>query len=135
MKKTKVPRSYAAISRRSFTTLLLTIGLVITLTVSVTLSVDQLFRAQNQAAQLSSNLQISQANTFQDWLTINRSSGLNAHNTFVVVKNSDGSTTSFLPSNRVPNLTNSWQVPFTHLIYIPKAGLYFSESDELSNQV
>lgn len=134
MKKTKVPRSYAAIIRRSFTTLLLTIGLVITLTVSVTLSVDQLFRAQNQAAQLSSNLQISQANTFQDWLTINRSSGLNAHNTFVVVKNSDGSTTSFLPSNRVPNLTNSWQVPFTHLIYIPKAGLYFSESLKMNHK-
>jgi len=43
----KQPRTYADIIRHSFTSLLVTIGIVIVLTVSVTLAVDQLLRAQD----------------------------------------------------------------------------------------
>ncbi|MCF7523047.1 hypothetical protein L3X07_06215 [Levilactobacillus brevis] len=43
------PRTYADIIRHSVTSLLLTIGIIIVITVSVTLTVDQLLRAQDQA--------------------------------------------------------------------------------------
>lgn len=128
MKATQLPpRSYADIIRRSFTSLLLTIGLVIVLTVSVTLVVDQLVRAQDQAARLSANLQNTQVSNFQDWLTVNRGSGLTSHNTFILIKNSDGSTTSFLPGGRQLSDTGT-AIPFTHLVYIKNLGLYFSET-------
>ncbi|MGP4116138.1 sensor histidine kinase [Levilactobacillus zymae] len=128
------PRSYADIIRRSFTSLLLTIGLIIVLTVSVTLTIDQLVRAQEQAARLSANLQVTQVSNFQDWLTVNRGSGLNSHNTFILIKNTNGSTTSLLPNGKNPTLAGSWQVPFTHLIYIKKMGLYFSETLTAGNK-
>lgn len=128
MKAPQAPRSYADIIRHSFTSLLLTIGLVIVLTVSITLTVDQLFRAQEQAARLSANLQTTQVSNFADWLTVNRGSGLNSHNTFILIKNADGSTTSFLPGARKIDTSGAWSVPFTHLIYIKNMGLYFSET-------
>ena len=125
---TKPPRTYADIIRRSFTSLLLTIGVVIVLTVSITLVVDQLIRAQNQAEQLSASLETSQVTNFQDWLAINRSSGLNSHNTFVFIRNADGSTTSLLPHGATVAAANTWSVPFTHLTYFKGWGLYFAET-------
>ena len=125
---TKAPRTYADIIRHSFTSLLLTVGVVIVLTVSVTLAVDQLIRAQNQAEQLSASLQTSQVTNFQDWLAINRSSGLNSHNTFVFIRNADGSTTSLLPHGASLANANTWSVPFTHLTYFKGWGLYFAET-------
>ncbi|WP_143462440.1 sensor histidine kinase [Levilactobacillus enshiensis] len=122
------PRTYADIIRHSFTRLLLVIGLVIVLTVSVALSVDQLFRAQDQAAQLSASLKTTQVSNFKDWLTVNRTSGLNSHNTFVLIKNADGTTTSLLPRTTSLAKANTWSVPFTHLVYIKHWGLYFSET-------
>lgn len=125
---TKQPRTYADIIRHSFTSLLLTIGVVIVLTVSVTLVVDQLLRAQNQAEQLGASLQTSQVTNFQDWLAINRSSGLNSHNTFVFIRNADGSTTSLLPHGTTLAAAKTWSVPFTHLTYFKGWGLYFAET-------
>lgn len=127
-KSTRPPRTYTAIIRRSFTSLLLTIGLIIVLTVSVTLTVEQLVRAQEQAERLSANLKVAQVSNFQDWLTLNRGSGLNSHNTFILVKNTDGSTTSLLPGAKNPTLSGSWKIPLTHLIYVKDMGLYFSET-------
>lgn len=127
-KTNRPPRTYTAIIRRSFTSLLLTIGLIIVLTVSVTLTVEQLVRAQEQAERLSANLKVAQVSNFQDWLALNRGSGLNSHNTFILVKNADGSTTSFLPGAKNLTQTGSWKIPLTHLIYIKDMGLYFSET-------
>jgi len=125
---TKQPRTYADIIRRSFTSLLLTIGIIIVLTVSITLVVDQLLRAQNQAEQLSASLETSQVTNFQDWLAINRSSGLNSHNTFVFIRNANGSTTSLLPHGASLAAADTWSVPFTHLTYIKGWGLFFAEA-------
>jgi len=124
----KQPRTYADIIRHSFTSLLVTIGIVIVLTVSVTLAVDQLLRAQDQAEQLSASLQTSQVTNFQDWLAINRSSGLNSHNTFVFIKNANGSTTSLLPHGNTLANASTWSVPFTHLTYFKGLGLFFAET-------
>ncbi len=126
--RTKQPRSYADIIRHSFTSLLVTIGIVIVLTVSITLVVDQLTRAQNQAAQLSASLQTSQVSNFQDWLKVNQASGLNSHNTFVFIKQANGTTTSLLPRGAALAAARTWSIPFTHLTYFKGWGLYFSES-------
>ncbi len=128
MRTNHPPRTYADIIRHSFTRLLLVIGIVIVLTVTVTLSVDQLFRAQDQAAKLSVSLQTTQVSNFKDWLTVNQTSGLNSHNTFVLIKNADGSTTSLLPRTTSLAKANTWSIPFTHLVYIKNWGLYFSET-------
>lgn len=125
---TKAPRTYADIIRHSFTSLLMTIGIIIVLTVSITLVVDQLLRAQNQAAQLSASLQTSQVTNFRDWLAINRASGLNSRNTFVVIHNADGSTTSLLPHGTSLADANTWTIPFTHLTYVKGWGLFFAET-------
>lgn len=134
MKASTTPRSYADIIRRSFTSLLLMIGLIIILTVSITLTIDQLVRAQDQAARLSATLQTTQVSNFQDWLTVNRGSGLNSHNTFILIKNSDGTTTSFLPGARKIDADNAWSVPLTHLIYMKGQGLFFSETLKVGGQ-
>ncbi|WCJ47984.1 HAMP domain-containing histidine kinase [Levilactobacillus brevis] len=112
----------------SITSLLLTIGVIIVITVSITLTIDQLVRAQDQAAKLSASLQTTQVSNFKDWLTINRSSGLNSHNTFVLIKNANGTTTSLLPHAQQLAKANTWSVPFTHLVYIKGWGLFFSET-------
>ncbi|WP_420326114.1 sensor histidine kinase [Levilactobacillus brevis] len=122
------PRTYADIIRHSITSLLLTIGVIIVITVSITLTIDQLVRAQDQAAKLSASLQTTQVSNFKDWLTINRSSGLNSHNTFVLIKNANGTTTSLLPHAQQLAKANTWSVPFTHLVYIKGWGLFFSET-------
>ncbi|RWZ40644.1 HAMP domain-containing histidine kinase [Levilactobacillus brevis] len=122
------PRTYADIIRHSITSLLLTIGVIIVITVSITLTIDQLVRAQDQAAKLSASLQTTQVSNFKDWLTINRSSGLNSHNTFVLIKNANGTTTSLLPHAQQLAQANTWSVPFTHLVYIKGWGLFFSET-------
>ena len=122
------PRTYADIIRHSITSLLLTIGVIIVITVSITLTIDQLVRAQDQAAKLSASLQTTQVSNFKDWLTINRSSGLNSHNTFVLIKNANGTTTSLLPHAQKLAKANTWSVPFTHLVYIKGGGLFFSET-------
>lgn len=122
------PRTYADIIRHSITSLLLTIGVIIVITVSITLTIDQLVRAQDQAAKLSASLQTTQVSNFKDWLTINRSSGLNSHNTFVLIKNANGTTTSLLPHAQQLAKANTWYVPFTHLVYIKGWGLFFSET-------
>lgn len=126
--KERAPRTYADIIRHSVTSLLITIGLIIVVTVSVTLTIDQLLRAQDQAEKLSASLQTTQVSNFKDWLTVNRSSGLNSHNTFVLIKNSNGTTTSLLPHATQLADANTWSVPFTHLVYIKGWGLYFSET-------
>lgn len=132
---TKTPsRTYADIIRHSVTSLLLTIGIIIVITVSVTLTVDQLLRAQDQAAKLSTSLQTTQVSNFKDWLTINRSSGLNSHNTFVLIKNANGTTTSLLPHAQQLAKANTWSVPFTHLVYIKGWGLFFSETLKTDNR-
>lgn len=128
------PRTYADIIRHSVTSLLLTIGIIIVITVSVTLTVDQLLRAQDQAAKLSTSLQTTQVSNFKDWLTINRSSGLNSHNTFVLIKNANGTTTSLLPHAQQLAKANTWSVPFTHLVYIKGWGLFFSETLKTDNR-
>lgn len=128
------PRTYADIIRHSVTSLLLTIGIIIVITVSVTLTVDQLLRAQDQAAKLSTSLQTTQVSNFKDWLTINRSSGLNSHNTFVLIKNANGTTTSLLPHAQQLAKANTWSVPFTHLVYIKGRGLFFSETLKTDNR-
>lgn len=128
MSTNHTPRTYADIIRHSFTSLLITIGLIIVLTVSITLTVDQLLRAQDQAERLSASLQTTQVSNFKDWLTVNRSSGLNSHNTFVLIKNNDGSTTSLLPHGSELVKASNWSIPFTHLVYIKGWGLYFSET-------
>lgn len=122
------PRTYADIIRHSITSLLLMIGVIIVITVSITLTIDQLVRAQDQAAKLSASLQTTQVSNFKDWLTINRSSGLNSHNTFVLIKNANGTTTSLLPHAQQLAKANTWSVPFTHLVYIKGWGLFFSET-------
>ncbi|HJD99209.1 MAG TPA: HAMP domain-containing histidine kinase [Levilactobacillus brevis] len=128
------PRTYADIIRHSVTSILLTIGIIIVITVSVTLTVDQLLRAQDQAAKLSTSLQTTQVSNFKDWLTINRSSGLNSHNTFVLIKNANGTTTSLLPHAQQLAKANTWSVPFTHLVYIKGWGLFFSETLKTDNR-
>lgn len=125
---TKVPRSYATIIRQSFTSLLVAIGLIIVLTVTITLTVDQILRAQDQAQRLSASLETTQVSNFKEWLTVNQSSGLNSHNTFAMIKNSDGTITSLLPHAGKFTAANTWSVPFTHLVYIKHWGLYFSET-------
>ncbi|WP_367296490.1 sensor histidine kinase [Levilactobacillus yonginensis] len=127
MRTNSQPRTYEDIIRHSVTSLLMTIGLIIVLTVSVTLTVDQLLRAQDQAQQLSTSLQTTQVSNFEDWLMVNKGSGLNSHNTFVLVKNAKGETTSLLPHTAALAKANTWSVPFTHLVYIKGWGLYFSE--------
>ncbi|MGO3118590.1 MAG: sensor histidine kinase [Levilactobacillus brevis] len=122
------PRTYADIIHHSITSLLLTIGVIIVITVSIALTIDQLVRAQDQAAKLSASLQTTQVSNFKDWLTINRSSGLNSHNTFVLIKNANGTTTSLLPHAQQLAKANTWSVPFTHLVYIKGWGLFFSET-------
>ncbi|WP_225419750.1 sensor histidine kinase [Levilactobacillus cerevisiae] len=128
MSTNRSPRTYADIIRHSVTSLLITIGIIIVVTVSVTLTVDQLLRAQDQAEKLSASLQTTQVSNFKDWLAVNRSSGLNSHNTFVLIKNTNGSTTSLLPHATQLAKANTTSVPFTHLVYIKGWGLYFSET-------
>jgi len=128
MRTKHAPRTYADIIRHSVTSLLLTIGLVIVLTVSITLTVDQLFRAQDQAEKLSASLQTTQVSNFKDWLAVNQGSGLNSHNTFVLIKQADGTTTSLLPHARQLAGASTVAIPFTHLVYIKNQGLYFSET-------
>lgn len=123
--RSKQPRSYADIIRHSFTSLLVTIGIVIVLTVSITLVVDQLTRAQNQAAQLSASLQTTQVSNFQDWLKVNQASGLNSHNTFVFIKQPNGTTTSLLPRGAALAAAKTWSIPFTHLTYFKGWGALF----------
>lgn len=134
MRTNSQPRTYEDIIRHSVTSLLMTIGLIIVLTVSVTLTVDQLLRAQDQAQQLSTSLQTTQVSNFKDWLMVNKGSGLNSHNTFVLVKNAKGETTSLLPHAASLAKANTWSVPFTHLVYIKGWGLYFSETLKTSSQ-
>ncbi|WP_204119994.1 sensor histidine kinase [Levilactobacillus wangkuiensis] len=128
MSTKRAPRTYTDIIRHSITSLLLTIGLIIVLTVSVTLTVDQLLRAQDQAEKLSTSLQTTQVSNFKDWLAVNQGSGLNSHNTFVLIKQADGTTTSLLPHTSQLASASTVSVPFTHLVYIKKRGLYFSET-------
>lgn len=132
--KTTSPRTYADIIRRSFTSLLMVIGLIIIVTVSVTLTVDQIVRAQNQAEQLSTNLQTAEVSNFKDWLLVNRGSGLNSHNTFAVIKNANGSTTSLIPGGHNPINQGSWSVPLTHVVYVKNMGFYFSETLKVGKQ-
>lgn len=128
MNTNHTPRTYADLIRRSVTSLLLTIGLVIVFTVSVTLTVDQLFRAQDQAAKLSASLQTTQVSNFKDWLAVNQSNGLNSRNTFVLIKNADGTTTSLLPRGNQIAQAHATAIPGTHLVYFKGRGLYFSET-------